>query len=427
MTDFTNRSYWDTDGTIVGVWDAANNRWYSEQINSPNDHTVLLEPSGSWVTGFRPNTVSFQISGSGDVGLEFYIGTGPDITNISASGLYESTISLSSDITRISFVPVSTTNQFIFSNFELTSSSSSSSSESSSSSSESSSSSSSSSSESSSSSSSSSSESSSSESSSSESSSSSSTSNSSSSSSISRAYSDTDKIRVDAQKLNVGSGLVELFKLDATALGGSITYFTPATSGGQQIVFGGITYSPLPVQFEGVQQTNHGALARPTIRVGNVNKDLTALIRTSNQLLGATLTRKRTFEKYLDNGTDPTPAAIFPQDVYIIERMVSMSKLEIEWELRSEIDLENVFLPKRQCLDLCSHTYRYYSGGSFVYTDATCPYTGTNYFDLEDTATTADLDVCSKKLNACQARFGTNTQLPFKGFPAVGKIGYPYR
>jgi lambda family phage minor tail protein L len=214
--------------------------------------------------------------------------------------------------------------------------------------------------------------------------------------------------------------------LDATGIGGTKYYFTPATSAGTTIYFGGIQYNPVPVEFDGVEMTSSGQLARPKIRVANVNKDFLATVRQSNQLLGATITRRRTFEKYLDYGREPDNAAKFPEDVYVIERLTAMNKTVIEWELKSEIDLENVWLPKRQVLDLCSHVYRSYDGG-FDYTNATCPYTGTNYYDLEDTACAAADDICSKKLNACQLRFGTNAQLPYRGFPGIGKIGYPYR
>jgi lambda family phage minor tail protein L len=183
----------------------------------------------------------------------------------------------------------------------------------------------------------------------------------------------------------------------------------------------------LPVEFDGLEMSSTGQLARPKIRVGNVNKDFLALIRTSNQLLGSTVKRRRTFAKYLDNGTDPSSDAIFPEDIYVIERLTKMDKSMIEWELKAEIDLENVFLPKRQVLDLCSHIYRSWNETAFDYTNATCPYTGTNYFDLEDTICLNSEDICSKKLNACQLRFGTNAQLPYRGFPGVGKIGHPYR
>jgi lambda family phage minor tail protein L len=49
-----------------------------------------------------------------------------------------------------------------------------------------------------------------------------------------------------------------------------------------------------------------------------------------------------------------------------------------------------------------------------------CSYTGTTYFDANDTpVATAGQDVCGKRLSSCQARFGTQP-LPFGGFPGVG-------
>lgn len=238
------------------------------------------------------------------------------------------------------------------------------------------------------------------------------------------------KIKSDIQQLNVGSEYVELYALDATSFGGGIYYFTPMTSGGGKVIFNGVEYSPLPVEVEGFEWDGTGKMPRPLIRVSNVNLTFVALITTYNDLVGAKLTRRRTYAKYLDLGSEPDPNAQFPKDIFYIERKTRHNKYQIEWELKAAVDLESVLIPKGQLLDLCSHRYRRYDDdlSTFDYSNATCPYTGANSFDAEGNASADADDVCGKKLFDCQLRFtGTTTELPFRGFPGVGKLGYPYR
>ena len=128
------------------------------------------------------------------------------------------------------------------------------------------------------------------------------------------------KIKADIQKLNVGSPFVELYSLDATKLGGETYYFTPMTSGGGLVTFNGVEYSPLPVETEGFEYDGTGKMPRPIIRVSNVNLTFVAVITTYNDLVGAKLTRRRTYAKYLDDGSEPDPNAQFPRDVFYIER-----------------------------------------------------------------------------------------------------------
>ena len=54
------------------------------------------------------------------------------------------------------------------------------------------------------------------------------------------------------------------------------------------------------------------------------------------------------------------------------------------------------------------------------YKGGECGYTGTNYFDTNDQTTTAAKDICGKRLNSCEIRFGSTATLPYGGFPGVG-------
>lgn len=238
------------------------------------------------------------------------------------------------------------------------------------------------------------------------------------------------KIKQTIQQLDPGA-IIALYDLDASNLGGDTYHFCEFdTTSGTSVVFNGITYSPLPLKIEGVEYKGDGTMPRPHITVSNINLTFASIIITYNDLIGAKLTRRRTFVKYLDDQPDADPSAQFPADIYYIERKVNHNKYQIEWELLALVDIEGVLIPKRQVLrDTCTHRYRVYKDGSFDYSNATCPYTGSSYYKADGTSTTdPSEDNCGRKLFDCRLRYPNNTDtLPTRAFPGVGKLGYPYR
>ena len=236
------------------------------------------------------------------------------------------------------------------------------------------------------------------------------------------------KIKSDIQRLDVGSDIVELYILDATSLGGTIYYFTPATENGTNIQFNGITYYQLPVSFEGMNISGDGTLPRPKMQVSNVNLTFVGFVNAHRDGIGAKVTRIRTFSKYIDGHSGADSNARFPSDIFYIEQKTIQNKFLIEWELVSPIDIGNKKIPKNQVISYCQHRYRIYSDSDFVYTYATCPYTGTSYFKEDGSITTIANDKCGKKLSDCELRYPSDAdQLPFKGFPGVGQIGRTFR
>jgi len=237
-------------------------------------------------------------------------------------------------------------------------------------------------------------------------------------------------IKSDNIKLNLGSPLVELFTIDATGLGAGTYHFTPMTSGGGKVVFNSVQYSPLPIETEGFEWEGDGKMPRPLIRVSNINLTFVAAVTSYYDLVGAKLTRRRTYAKYLDNGSSPNGNAQFPLDVFYIERKTRQNKQLIEWELKAAVDVENIMVPRRQAIDICNHRYRIYDSdtGDFDYSRATCPYTDTPSFDIEGNPVSKANDKCGRRLFDCQLRYTKDSdQLPFRGFPGIGQIGYPYR
>ena len=71
------------------------------------------------------------------------------------------------------------------------------------------------------------------------------------------------------------------------------------------IKYGGETYVPLPIEASGFEYKGDGGLPRPTIRVANLNGNITQLllgvnlVTPGNDLNGAQVTRIRTLSRFL--------------------------------------------------------------------------------------------------------------------------------
>lgn len=217
---------------------------------------------------------------------------------------------------------------------------------------------------------------------------------------------------------------VELFTLDATALGAGVYRFT-TTKTETALVFRGQSYPFAPVEISGFEISAQGSLPTPSVSVGIVGTVFQGLVIQYDDLLGATLTRERTFARFLDNGSTPDSNAVLAPDIYRIEQKTAHVPGEtITWQLSAVLDQQGVQIPRRRFLrSTCLHTYRVWNGSAFVYTSATCPYAGTSYFRADGTATaTAAQDVCGKRLSDCKARFGAAATLPTRAFPGIALV-----
>jgi len=265
-------------------------------------------------------------------------------------------------------------------------------------------------------------------------------------------YTDTESsaaITGDLQGISP-TAIIELFQLQLNVSQHGVDetyYFHNGTqqNSGNDLVFGGRTYIALPIEADGFAYSGQGSLPRPTLRVSNILSTITALLATlPNGLEGAKVTRLRTLARYIDDanfnsvvsplvtqggslittqGGDtfvatlgnpygtPDPSALFPIEVYYVDRKSTENRNLVEFELASAFDLAGVRAPKRQCISRCQWVYR----------SAECGYTGTDYFDANDNpAVNASEDVCGKKQSSCEARFGENNELPFGGYPGIG-------
>lgn len=198
-------------------------------------------------------------------------------------------------------------------------------------------------------------------------------------------------IERDAQLLNPGA-IWEGFILDTTALGGSLYYFTAMGAATWQ----GNAYAAFPIEAEGFEWNTSGKLPRPRVRVANVDGAVGILVRDAQDLVGAKVTRKRTFVKYLDGQPAADPTAGFPDEVYFIEQKTLETSEVIEFEMVSGLDLEGLKLPKRVIqATVCPFTFK----------GVECGYSGAD-------------STCLKTLDACKLKFGAGV-VRFGGFPGA--------
>lgn len=234
-------------------------------------------------------------------------------------------------------------------------------------------------------------------------------------------------ISAEIQKLET-SELVTLFELDLSDIAPELTgddrylrFTSMVNEKGESVVWQGKTYTPYPIDAQGFDLNAQGSPPRPTLRAANINGALSDLCLVYNDLVLAKITRLRTFGRYLDavnftdGNADADPDQHYPADVYRIERKTEENDIIIEWELRWPFDLQGVLLPSRVIAEnLCAWKYK----------SAECSWSPVpgKYFDLTDTATSAGNDDCSKKLTACQLRFGAKAVIPYGGFPGAGMV-----
>jgi phage-related protein len=114
-----------------------------------------------------------------------------------------------------------------------------------------------------------------------------------------------DKISSDINKFEPGE-IIELFELDLSTGLAPVTipvfrWHSGSTKEIQEIVWQGNKYSSFPIEAEGFEFVGKGAIPRPTITVANITSLLSGVLSTYSDLVGAKVTRKRTFAKYLDS------------------------------------------------------------------------------------------------------------------------------
>lgn len=167
------------------------------------------------------------------------------------------------------------------------------------------------------------------------------------------------------------SALLDLFILDGTAIGmSSIFYFCDGTNANfQPIIFNSLSYTPFPIKLSDFGLDGKGSLPRPKLTVSNINGFVSALLLQNQQLVGATLTRRRVFARFIDSTNWPTnqaplwstpdSSAAYPDEPFLVNRKITENPQIVQWELSSPLELQNAQLPRQQIIgNVCTWKYR---------------------------------------------------------------------
>lgn len=180
------------------------------------------------------------------------------------------------------------------------------------------------------------------------------------------------------------SALITLFEVDISdiafsqGLSSSISVFRFHNNiklTNNNIFWQGNEYIAAPIFAQGFEVTSKGTLPVPKLSI-SVNdagiillSSFKAELAQLNDLVGAKVTRIRTFAKFLDANNfsqnsyppsfSPDPNAEFPRDIYYIDRKVAENKYNIQFEMASLLDTEGIKLPARLVLaERCVWSYR---------------------------------------------------------------------
>lgn len=225
-------------------------------------------------------------------------------------------------------------------------------------------------------------------------------------------------LEADLKKQAVAA-LVDLYILDLNPIGVAQTYyFYPGVDADSTpIEYLGQTYSPWPIVMSGFVRKGDGSESRPKASIGNVGGAISQELRLYDDLVGATVTRRRTVKTYIDSNT-----AEYVDEKYFIEQKTAENSTVVEFEMASPLDFIDKQLPGRIAVaNACPWRYRSTANGSG------CSWPGTNpakWYDREGNPVgSSGLDDCGKRLSDCKLRFGANAELDYGGFPSLGRSG----
>jgi lambda family phage minor tail protein L len=251
----------------------------------------------------------------------------------------------------------------------------------------------------------------------------------------------------------------------------SVNSIPPYTHYGS-VVWQGTRYDYVPIEITGMEYSGQGMLPTPTLRVANVGGAVSQALLAYGDLVGAKLTRKRTFARFLDavnfpGGSNPEASSSMhlPDEIYFVNQKTAETPMMVELKLISALELGNVKLPGRQIIaNLCSWEYRQtdcgYTGGydesgdvltawkwssaisydpassdpskwiAFVEIDSEwvpyrCKLAVHSSTSPQNDPVHWKLEWCAHTLDDCQNHFGGDyAVLPFGSFPGASRISY---
>jgi|688.fasta_scaffold41791_8 lambda family phage minor tail protein L len=215
------------------------------------------------------------------------------------------------------------------------------------------------------------------------------------------------------------TGKVDLYILDLNPIGVSQIYFFYPGTGADNLPLNylGQTYNPWPVVMSGFVRKGDGSENRPKASISNINGAITGEVDLYDDLVGATLTRRRTHKSFID-----ADISEFYDESYEIEQKTAENSTFINFDLSSPLDYIDKQLPGRLAIaNACPWRYKSTANGSG------CSWPGIDsnkWFDRNgDPVMSSTLDECGKRLSDCKLRFGANNELDYGGFPSLGRNG----
>lgn len=145
--------------------------------------------------------------------------------------------------------------------------------------------------------------------------------------------------------------------------------FCPSTNGfNGSLLFGGIQYTPIACEVDGITQNSLNRIDRPTIRISNENYQISQLLRRKNDFKNARLVRIKTLLKFIDDANFdsgqnpygiPDANAELSRDTFIVYQKKAENKKFVELELSMPYDLASQTTPGRVILgNYCPFQYR---------------------------------------------------------------------
>jgi len=127
----------------------------------------------------------------------------------------------------------------------------------------------------------------------------------------------------------------------------------------------------------------NGNPTRPKLRVSNILGITSQFSRIQGDFVGARLTRRKVYARFLDNSNfqnninpfgTPDPSAAYEDELFFINRTISENPEVIEFECVSPFEFDGVKLPNRPLLaTICAFKYR---------DPETCGYSGAPVMDI---------------------------------------------
>ncbi len=229
---------------------------------------------------------------------------------------------------------------------------------------------------------------------------------------------DRDRVKMKLETTELEqTALISFYEVDLKPFGGDILRFHSGVNELlDSVIWQGHKYGAYPVQASGFDIKAKGTSSRPALTFANLDGTITGLVADFNEMIGATVTRRQVYAKFLDaanfkNGNlqaDPLQELV---SIYVIEQLDKLDDVFASFTLSLPSEMEGLYIPKRVVIaNVCP--WRYRSGE--------CGYSGGAVADNLDKPTNdISKDQCSKSLKACKMRFGEHGILNFGGFPST--------